>query len=165
MSFSIYRVRTHFPAGRLHVIISYSNTGGVVVGGRLGRTTPPSTGLMRTHHTPGGYQPHAKDLLIYLVSYTKVGLFISLSVGVWLNLQIESTLIQQINVDPTLIQHRPSPRVHVQGVPTCVCVCVCVCVQASTFKVLALAAPGQVILNFYLPKYKIYLPNINTNNA
>ena len=23
--------------------------------------------------------------------------------------------------------------------------------------------PGQVILNFYLPQYKIYLPNINNN--
>ena len=28
-------------------------------------------------------------------------------------------------------------------------------------KVLVLPAPGQVILNFYLPKYKIYLPTIN----
>ena len=27
-------------------------------------------------------------------------------------------------------------------------------------KVLALPAPGQVILNYYLPNYKIYLPNI-----
>ena len=66
-----------------HVIISYSNTGGVVVGGRLGRpaavvlAAPPHTGLMRTHHTHGGYQPHAKDLLIYLVPYTKVDVFIS----------------------------------------------------------------------------------------
>ena len=31
---------------------------------------PPPTGLMRTHHTPGGYQPHAKDLFFYFVSYT-----------------------------------------------------------------------------------------------
>ena len=28
-------------------------------------------------------------------------------------------------------------------------------------KVLVLPAPGQVVLNFYLPLYKIYLPNIN----
>ena len=34
---------------------------------------------MRTHHTPGGYHPHAKDLMFYFVSYTKVGL----SAGVW----------------------------------------------------------------------------------
>ena len=34
---------------------------------------------MRTHHTPGGYHPHAKDLMFYFVSYTKVGLFISFS--------------------------------------------------------------------------------------
>ena len=40
---------------------------------------PPSTGLMRTYHTPGGYQPHAKDLMFYFDSYTKVGLFISFS--------------------------------------------------------------------------------------
>ena len=61
------------------VIISYSNTGGVAVAGRLVRLgpPPPPTGLMRTQHTPGGYQPHVKDLLIYLVSYTKVGVFIS----------------------------------------------------------------------------------------
>ena len=30
-------------------------------------------------------------------------------------------------------------------------------------KVTVLPAPGQVILNFYLPQYKIYLPNINNN--
>ena len=60
------------------VIISYSNIGGVVVGGRLGRTTGrPPTGLMRTHHTPGEYQSHAKDSFFYFGSYTKVGLFIS----------------------------------------------------------------------------------------
>ena len=45
---------------------------------------PPPTGLMRTPHTPGGYQPHAKDLLFYFVSYTKVGLLISVGVeGCW----------------------------------------------------------------------------------
>ena len=65
--------------------ISYSNAGGVFVGGRLGRpavvvsAAPPPTGLMRTYHTPGGYQPHAKDLLSYFVSFTKVGVFISFS--------------------------------------------------------------------------------------
>ena len=62
------------------VIISYSNTGGVVGGPLPALAARPSrqpTGLMRTPHTPGGYQPHAKDLLIYFVSYTKVGVFIS----------------------------------------------------------------------------------------
>ena len=39
----------------------------------------PPTGLMQTYHTPGGYHPHAKDLLFYFLSYTKVGLFISFS--------------------------------------------------------------------------------------
>ena len=34
---------------------------------------------MRTYHTPGGYQPHAKNSLFYFFSYTKVGLFISFS--------------------------------------------------------------------------------------
>ena len=63
--------------------ISHSNIGGVVVGGRLGRSAavvsaaPPPTSLMRTHHTHGEYQSHAKDLLFYLISYTKVGLLIS----------------------------------------------------------------------------------------
>ena len=55
-------------------IILNSNSGGVVVGGRLG-----STGLMLTAHTPGGYHPNAKDLMFYFISYTKVGLFISFS--------------------------------------------------------------------------------------
>ena len=75
-------MRALLPAGS-HVIILNSNSGGVVVGGRLGRpatvvsAAPRPTGLMRTHHTPGEYQSHAKDLLFYLVSYTKVGLLIS----------------------------------------------------------------------------------------
>ena len=40
---------------------------------------------MRTPHTPGGYQTHAKDLFFYFVSYTKVGVLISFSgrLGVW----------------------------------------------------------------------------------
>ena len=41
------------------VIISYSNTGGVV------SATPPPTGLMRTHHTPGEYQSHTKDSFFF----------------------------------------------------------------------------------------------------
>ena len=59
------------------VDILNSNAGGrwaVLVGAR-----PPPTGLMRTPHTPGGYQPHAKGLFFYFVSYKKVGLFISFS--------------------------------------------------------------------------------------
>ena len=61
------------------VDISHSNAGGAV-GGRppaVVSAAPPSTGLMRTAYTPGGYHPHAKDLLFYFVSYMKVGLFIS----------------------------------------------------------------------------------------
>ena len=67
------------------VIIFNSNTGGVFMGGCLGRpatvvsATPPATGLMRTHHTPRGYHPQAKDLMFYFISYTKVGVFISFS--------------------------------------------------------------------------------------
>ena len=40
---------------------------------------------MRTPHTPGGYQTHAKDLFFHFVSYTKVGVLISFSghLGVW----------------------------------------------------------------------------------
>ena len=77
------------------VIILNSNAGG-----QLGRAParpscppqPPPTGLMRTHHTPGGYQPHAKDSFFYFLSYTKVGLFISFREfaaveGVWLVLR------------------------------------------------------------------------------
>ena len=59
------------PDFSFHIQILAGSSWAVVSAGR------PPTGLMRTHHSPGGYQPHAKDLLFYLVSYTKVGLFIS----------------------------------------------------------------------------------------
>ena len=42
---------------------------------------PPPTGLIRTHHTPAGYQPHAKDIFFYFLSYNRV-VFLSLSAGV-----------------------------------------------------------------------------------
>ena len=56
--------------------ISYSNAGGVFVGGRLGRPA-----VVSCEHTTllEDTKPHAKDLLSYFVSFTKVGVFISFS--------------------------------------------------------------------------------------